>query len=162
MLQRTCARAASAVLLVLTSGAAGVAGSKLWAADEKPHGHPQPAAVNHSAEIKPHLAMVHDPEGSKMMRDHMTLMLAHQILLHDLQDHPETKQMLQQAMQDANVAAIVQQVKADMVDPQKRLAKVAEVKKDHKEMMMVLAHALMRQNPELKKLMKEDHEAGKH
>ncbi len=162
MFHRLRSRAVSASALALVAATAGVAGSRLLAADKPQQQAAAVAAQNHTGDITPHLGMAQDAEGAKMIKESMTMMLAHQVLLHDLQDHPESKQVLQAAMKDPKVAAIVQQVKAEMGDPAKRAAKVAEVKKDHKEMMMVLAHALMRQDEDLKKLMKEDHEAGKH
>lgn len=164
MLHRKRIGVLSACVIAASAAAAGVAGTRLLAAD-KPHEHAAAAAApapSHAADVKAHLGMANDADGAAMLKQSMTMMAAHQIVLHEIQDNPETKQLLQQAMQDPKVQALVREVKAELADPAKREAKKAEVKKDHKEMMMTLAHALMRQDPEMKKLMKEDHEAGKH
>ena len=125
-------------------------GTALRAADEQ-KGHA------HDASMKEHMQMMKGEQGAAMMKDAMLMMAAHQHLIGEMANNPDLKKMTQ----DPQMKKAMQEVKAALKDHAALDAKKAEVAKDHNEAMMVLAHAMMKQDKEMGQMLKAAEE-GKH
>jgi hypothetical protein len=101
----------------------------------------------HDSAMKEHMKMMQGEQGAAMMKDAMLKMAAHQYLLGEMAQDAELKKMAQ----DPAMKKALDEVKATLKDHASLDAKKAEVAKDHNEAMMVLAHALMKQDKQLEK-----------
>lgn len=137
-------------LVAAGAGAIGFAAATRAADDAKPHAH--------DAAMKQQMQMMKGPQGVAMMRDAMLMMAAHQHLLGEMASNPELKK----AAQDPQMAKAIQEVKAAVKEHAGLDAKKLEVAKDHREAMMVLAHALMKQDKELDAMLKQAEQGKEH
>lgn len=86
------------------------------------------------------MQMMKGAQGAAVMKEHMLMMAAHQHLLGEMAEDPELKKMAH----DPQMMKAMQEVKAAMKDHDALDAKKAEVARNQKEAMMVLAHAMMK------------------
>ena len=148
----TYCTAARTCLVAAATGALGFAVATSRAADDAAaEGHA------HDAAMKEHMQMMKGEQGAAMMKEHMLMMAAHQHLLGEMAMNPDLKKMAQ----DPQMSKTMQDVKTFVKDKAAFDAKKAEVVKDQKEAMMVLAHAMMKQDKEMDQMMKAAEE-GKH
>ena len=138
------------LLVAAGAGASGFAAATNAADDTKPHAH--------EAAMKEQMQMMKGPQGAAMMRDAMLMMAAHQHLLGEMAASPEVKK----AAQDPQMMKAIQEVKGAMKQRGGLDAKKVEVAKDHMEAMMVLAHALMKQDKELDAMLKHAEQGKEH
>lgn len=129
----------------------GIGTAVSFADDQKAGGHAHDAAMKH------HIEMAQGANGAAMMKKMMLTMSAHQYLLGDMAESDEVKKLAQTpAMKKA-----IEEVKASLKDHATLDAKKDEVAKQDNEAMMVLAHALLKQDAEAEKMLKAAEE-GKH
>lgn len=133
-------------LFAAAVGAVGlVAGNALSRADDQGKDH-----AKHAAGIREHYSMVQGPQGATMAKDAMLKMAAHQSLIGDAANDPELKKLAQ----TPELKQAVEEVRNAMKDHAALDAKKAELLKDHDEMMMVVAHALLKQDAEAARMLK--------
>ena len=142
---------ARSCLIAAGAGALGFVAATSNAADDA-KSHP------HKASMKEQMQMMKGAEGAAMMKDAMLMMAAHQHLLGEMTTDAE----VQRVAKTPEMAKAIEEVKAAMKDHAARDKKKAEVAKDHREAMMVLAHALMKQDKELEQMLKEAEEGEAH
>ena len=152
MNRKTYGNVARTCLIAAAAAGLGFAVATSRAADDAKQAHAYDAAM------KEHMHMMKGDQGAAMMRDAMLMMAAHQYLLGEMARNPDLKKM----MQDPQMMKAMQDVKATLKDHSALDAKKAEVAKDHNEAMMVLAHAMMKQDKELDQAMKAAEEGGHH
>lgn len=113
----------------------------------------QPNAQDHSghAGLREHYAMVQGQQGVQMAKEAMLKMAAHQFLLGEAATDPE----LQKLAQSPELKKAIEEVRHSLKDKAALDAKKAELLKDHDEMMMILAHALLKQDAEVARILKE-------
>ena len=151
MNRQTYRTAVRTCLIAAATGALGFAVATSRAADDAKQSHA------HDAAMKEHMQMMKGEQGAAMMKDAMLMMAAHQHLLGEMAQNPDLKKMTQ----DPQMKKAMQDVKAALKDHKTLDAKKQEVAKDHNEAMMVLAHAMMKQDKEMDQMMKAAEE-GKH
>ena len=119
-------------------------------AADKSHSH-----EDYSSVAKKHLEMSKTENGREKMKEAMSKMMAHQMILHDMTTNPETAKVVKSAMSDPEMKALMQEVKSEMSQPEKQAEMKREVLSENKEIMMVVAHAVMKNDESAKKLMGE-------
>lgn len=142
----TCAIAVATGLAGL-----GIGTAVSFADDAKAGGHP------HDTLMKQHVEMFEGADGAAKAKQMMTMMAAHQYLLGDMTNSDEVKQLAQ----TPEMKKAISEVKAAMKDHATRDAKKDEVSKKGDEAMMVIAHALLKQDAEAAQMLKAAEE-GKH
>lgn len=138
-----CLATAGAVAFTLLSPAS-------RAADDKAKGHA------HDAAMKELVQMLKGDQGAAMIKEMMMKMAVHQHMVGEMAQDPDVKQLAQ----SPEMKRVLQEVKASIQEHATVDAKKAEVAKDNREAMMVLAHALMMQDRGLKQEL-EKAEKGK-
>jgi hypothetical protein len=138
----------SALRTTLVAAALGViglvAGTSLSRADDKDKSHA------HAGGVREHYQMIQGPQGPAMARDAMMKMAVHQYLLGETASDPELKRLAQ----TPELRRAIEEVRTMLKDQAAVDAKKAELLKDHDEMMMVLAHGLLKQDAETQRMLK--------
>lgn len=142
----TCALALGTGLLGLTLGTA-----VSFADDQKAGGH------KHDEMMKQHVAMFEGAEGAAKAKQMMLMMSAHQYLLGDMAQSDEVKKLAA----TPEMKKAIEEVKATLKDHAALDAKKDEVSMKGDEAMMVIAHALLKQDAEAERMLKAAEE-GKH
>lgn len=122
------------------------------------HGHHGGAAgaAGHVGGVREHYAMVQGPNGPAAAKDAMLRMAAHQFLLGEAAADPELRKLAA----TPEMRKAIEEVRATLKDHAKLDAAKAELLKDHDQMLSIVAHALLMQDAEATRLLK-DAEAGK-
>lgn len=112
--------------------------------------------AGHAGGVREHYTMVQGPQGAGMAKEAMLKMAAHQYLLGEAAADPELKKLAQ----TPELKKAIEEVRASLKDRAALEAKKAELLKDHDEMMMIVAHALLKQDAETEKMLKAAEAGG--
>lgn len=140
-------------VIALATGIAGlgIGTAVSFADDQKAGGH------KHDEMMKQHVAMFEGAAGAQKAKEMMLMMSAHQYLLGDMAKSDE----VQKLAATPEMKKAIEEVKAMLKDRAKLDAKKDEVSMKGDEAMMVIAHALLKQDAEAEHMLK-DAEEGKH
>lgn len=135
--------------------AAGVAIGSLapaFAADDKSSGHA------HEALMKDHIRMMEGAQGVSMMKEMMLKMAVHQHLVGEMAQDPQVQKMAK----SPEMAQAMEDVKTQLQEHAKIDSTKAEIAKEHKEAMMVLAHAMMMQDKDMRQMLERAEKGQAH
>lgn len=113
------------------------------------HGDPQDPHA-YEGTMQHHVQMIRGEEGAAKMKGMMLMMAAHQHLLGDLADSEDVKKLAQMPEMKKAIA----DVKAAMKDHAARDKQKNAVANKNDEAMMIIAHALLKQDEEAKAMLK--------
>ena len=143
----------STCVVAVATGLAGfgIATAVSSADDQKAGGH------KHDDMMKAHVAMFEGAEGAAKAKQMMLMMSAHQYLLGDMAKSDEVKKLAA----TPEMKKAIDEVKALLKDHASLDAKKEEISMKADEAMMVIAHALLKQDKEAEQMLKAAEE-GKH
>jgi len=147
-------RTALIAAAVGVAGAAGVAGVAVGVAAtsaRQPHGHGGGGGHGHAQGVREHYQMVQGPNGPAAAKEAMLRMAAHQYLLGEAAADPELKRLAA----TPELRKAIDEVKAALKDHAALNAKKAELLQDHDQMLMIVAHALLKQDAEVNHMLKD-------
>jgi hypothetical protein len=106
--------------------------------------------------MKYHAEMMRGAEGTAKIKEMMLKMAAHQHLLGEAAAAPELKKLAQ----TPELKRAIEEVRTSLKDRAALDARKAELLKDHDEMMMIVAHALLKQDAETERMLKAAEAGG--